>query len=117
MNQNRKNFIAKDEGFTCLNCGKKIPPLGRSYRNHCKFCLYSLHVDREIPGDRASNCHGLMKPISLESGSRKGYLGMDVIHECEKCGKRIKNLLNEGDSWENIEKKPKKAILNDKLRP
>lgn len=111
MPHHRKNFIARDDGFTCQNCQRKVPPLrqskntrGKSYRNHCAFCLYSLHVDAEVPGDRASPCRGLMKPIGLESGSRKGYLGMDVVHECVKCGKRIKNLLDEGDEWEAIKK-------------
>ena len=103
MTQRRKNFITRDrdKGFTCQNCHREVPPLGRSYRNHCPFCLYSFHVDAEVPGDRASPCHGLMKPIGLESGSRKGYLGMDIVHECERCGKRIKNLLDEGDAWQN----------------
>lgn len=102
MSHDRKNFIAIDEKFTCEHCHRKVPPLGRGYRNHCPFCLYSLHVDAKIPGDRASSCRGLMKPMGLEKGSRKGYLGMDVVHECEKCGKRIKNLLDEGDEWQKI---------------
>ena len=111
MTHRRKNFIAIDEGFTCEHCHLKVAPLrqskhtrGKSYRNHCPFCLYSLHVDAEVPGDRASPCGGLMKPVGLESGSRKGYLGMAVAHECVKCKKRIKNLLDEGDAWKNLKK-------------
>ena len=100
MTQKRTNFIALDEGFTCKNCEAKVSPLGKGYRNHCPFCLHSLHVDKTVPGDRASECGGLMTPLSLEAGSRKGYLGFDVVHRCERCGKTIKNLLNEGDAWE-----------------
>lgn len=104
MGHIRKNFIAIDEGFTCKKCGKGVEPLGKGYRNHCAFCLYSLHVDKEIPGDRASPCGGLMAPLRFESGSRKGYLGFDVVHRCERCGKEIRNLLDEGDAWERVKK-------------
>lgn len=99
MNQTRKKFITIDEPFTCKKCGGKVEPLGNTCRNHCPNCLYSLHVDEKIPGDRKSTCQGLMKPTHLEKGSRKGYLGFDVVHECEKCGKVMKNRLAEDDDW------------------
>jgi len=100
--QQRKNFIAVNEGFDCGFCKKKVTPAKGGYRNHCHFCLYSLHVDENIPGDRLSRCHGLMRPVRLEAGSRKGYLGYDILHECQRCGKHIKNLLSEEDAWEAI---------------
>ncbi|HCW32783.1 MAG: hypothetical protein UT55_C0068G0013 [Candidatus Peregrinibacteria bacterium GW2011_GWE2_39_6] len=93
----RTNFVACDEGFNCLNCQKKVIPLGRGYRNHCPFCLYSRHVDENVPGDRLSLCRGLMKPIALEAGSRKGYLGYSVLHQCLSCGKQIRNLATDED--------------------
>ena len=102
MSHVRKNFIARDEGFTCQQCNKSVKPLGRGNRNHCPFCLYSLHVDHNVPGDRASECKSLMKPLRLEKGSRKGYLNCDVIHECVRCKKQIKNLLAEDDEWQNL---------------
>lgn len=69
--------------FICANCGKEVLPLTNgSYRNHCPHCLYSLHVDN-TPGDRASNCKGLMKPIGVIYHSKKGY---QIQHKCEKCG-------------------------------
>ena len=34
--QQRKNFIAIDEGFTCKNCGKTLEPLGKD------LCLEDL---------------------------------------------------------------------------
>ncbi len=68
--------------FLCINCRKKVVPLTNgSYRNHCPFCLYSLHVD-VIPGDRQSICKGLMEPISL----RRGKKGLQIRHQCRKCG-------------------------------
>ncbi|MDO4282434.1 MAG: RNHCP domain-containing protein [Clostridia bacterium] len=40
-------FIKNDNGFICKNCGKKVEKLGYTSRDHCNFCLYSLHVDIE----------------------------------------------------------------------
>lgn len=67
-----------------------------SARNHCPFCLYSKHVDKEFPGDRASECPGLMAPVGFES--RKGR-GTVVVHECEICKKRIVNKLAPDDDY------------------
>ena len=102
MSHQRKNFIARDESFKCQHCDRDVEPLGRGCRNHCPHCLHSLHVDKDIPGDRLSPCKALMKPLHLESGSRKGYLGFDLLHECTRCGKKIKNLLAEDDQWEQL---------------
>lgn len=102
MTQTRKNFIARDEEFSCEKCGVIVAPLGRGCRNHCPSCLYSKHVDDAVPGDRMSKCGGLMKPLRLEKGSRKGYLGFDVVHYCEKCGKEIKNMLAEDDDFADL---------------
>ena len=38
-------FTKNDAGFTCRVCGKEVLPLGYTSRNHCPFCLSSLHVD------------------------------------------------------------------------
>ena len=43
-------FTEIDEEFVCENCGKKVPKLGYSCRNHCPYCLHSKHVDKN-PGD------------------------------------------------------------------
>jgi len=79
-----------------------VAPLGRGCRNHCPKCLFSKHVDDETPGDRQSKCGGLMEPLRLEKGSRKGYLGFDVVHCCKKCNKEIKNMLAEDDDFEKL---------------
>jgi DNA-directed RNA polymerase subunit RPC12/RpoP len=78
-------FIAREESFICGHCGSTVEPLIHgSYRNHCPFCLYSKHVDKEGPGDRASDCLSLMKPKSLDYRSNKGWI---IIHECIRCHK------------------------------
>ena len=39
-------FTEIDEEFICENCGKRVPKLGYSCRNHCPYCLHSKHVDK-----------------------------------------------------------------------
>jgi len=72
----------ENTGFFCAHCGVEVKPLTNgSYRNHCPDCLYSLHVDN-LPGDRASECYGLMKPLNIQHSSKKGW---QIVHRCEKC--------------------------------
>ncbi len=71
-------------GFNCANCRKhvKYEAWGTKNRNHCPFCLHSLHVDIEV-GDRKSACGSLMVPVG------KVYKpdGEEVVvHKCQKCG-------------------------------
>ena len=51
--------------FTCKVCGRLCTPenAGSDHRNHCPNCLSSLHVDIE-PGDRESDCGGIMEPVA-----------------------------------------------------
>lgn len=77
----RHNPIARDEGFDCVHCGRKVPAHGRTARNHCPWCLRSRHVD-DVPGDRAATCGGVMDPVGLELVD-----GHPVIHHrCRSCG-------------------------------
>ena len=78
----QKRFLKNDNSFVCAQCGKDVEPLGYSSRNHCPFCLWSLHVDVN-PGDRANDCGGEMQPIRVEPDAKKGYI---IVHKCEKCG-------------------------------
>ena len=55
---------------------------GSDHRNHCPNCLSSLHVDEE-PGDRASDCGGVMEPVAV--WVRKGG-EWAIIHRCKRCG-------------------------------
>ena len=80
-------------GFTCLNCGAEVPPIAKgTIRNHCPFCLYSLHVD-ELPGDRACECRSLMQPVAVEAHSSKGW---QIVHKCVVC-KHVQRNITAGD--------------------
>ena len=78
----QKRFAKNDQGFVCAHCGREVEPLGYSSRNHCPFCLWSLHLDVN-PGDRASACGGALEPVRVEVDSRKGYI---IVHRCQACG-------------------------------
>ncbi|MFA6024280.1 MAG: RNHCP domain-containing protein [Candidatus Gracilibacteria bacterium] len=89
------NFTVINEGFQCGNCGSAVAPQRGSCRNHCTECLYSLHVDAAFPGDRASNCKGLMKPIGVTQSGKKGWI---LLHECTKCSVTIRNKMANDDN-------------------
>ena len=78
------NFTEIDEEFTCENCGKHVPKLGYSCRNHCPYCLHSKHVDIN-PGDRAEECHGDLVPVGAEIDSKKGYVIILNVKNVENC--------------------------------
>jgi hypothetical protein len=81
-------FISRQEPFTCEHCGNAVEPLGKgTCRSHCPKCFYSKHVDID-PGDRGSDCLGLMEPIALDQSGKKGFV---IIHRCEKCGTKKRN--------------------------
>lgn len=76
-----------NQPFDCQVCGANVPPLaGGGYRNHCPYCLHSLHVDVN-PGDRASDCGGVLEPVGVESG-KKGWV---IVHRCRRCGEVRRN--------------------------
>jgi hypothetical protein len=93
-----KRFIKNDEGFICRNCGKDVEPLGYTSRNHCPYCLCSVHADRN-PGDRASECRGLMRPVFAEPDAKKGYI---ISHRCEVCGAERRNKAARDDDMKLI---------------
>ena len=80
---------ACDESFTCKNCGRLVVPMGAGtdHRNHCPNCLHSVHVDIE-PGDRASDCGGVMDPAFAEPDAKRGFI---ISHKCRKCGEIRRN--------------------------
>lgn len=92
-------MIKVNEGFKCQNCGEINEKAEKTCRNHCKKCLYGLHVDETTPGDRLSECQGLMKPIMLELSGKKGYI---IVHKCLKCGKIMKNKAAKDDNIDKI---------------
>lgn len=90
----------ENTGFTCAHCAYVVKPLTNgSYRNHCPACLWSLHVDR-APGDRASACRGLMRPIGL----RRRHSRWQVLHQCDRCGaERVNRVADSGEQPDNFE--------------
>ena len=95
-----KTFTKNDEGFKCKNCGKEVKPLKYTSRDHCPFCLCSIHIDIN-PGDRANTCLGILKPVDLEYSQNKGYV---IKYKCEKCGDFHKNKTAIDDDMNQIMK-------------
>ena len=96
-----KRFSKNDAGFTCVHCGREVKPLGYTSRNHCPYCLWSLHVD-VMPGDRQNPCRGAMRPIHAEPDARRGYV---ITHRCEVCGEIGRNRatrLREGEGEDDL---------------
>ena len=91
------NFTEIDEEFVCEHCGKNVPKLNYSCRDHCPFCLYAKHVDIN-PGDRECSCQGLLRPVGLEK-NKKGY---QIVYICTKCGQTKKNIVADDDSYDKI---------------
>ncbi len=86
--------------FVCAICKQNVlPSQNGSYRNHCPFCLGSIHVD-VIPGDRKSTCKGMMIACRLRHSGKKGW---QIIHLCQKCGIEKANKIADGnvqpDDW------------------
>lgn len=86
-----------DEEFECINCGKLVSKLEYSARDHCPYCLYSIHIDIN-PGDRANDCKGLLKPIDIEK-FKDTY---KIIYKCEKCNELHKNIIANDDDMDKI---------------
>ena len=80
---------ACNDTFTCKVCGRVCTPqnAGSDHRNHCPNCLSSLHVDEE-PGDRASDCGGIMEPVAVWVRKDGEWA---IIHRCKRCGKLSSN--------------------------
>lgn len=104
-------MIKNDNGFVCLHCGKEVSPLGYTSRNHCPYCLRSLHIDN-IPGDRANTCLGIMEPIEIENSPKKGYV---IVYKCSKCGEIKKNKSADDDSFDKILEVMKNQANNAKF--
>jgi len=88
------------ESFVCKNCGRDVllASFGTKNRNHCPFCLCSVHIDVEI-GDRANECMGIMRP---EGKFFKTDGEEMIVHVCDKCGFRRKNRVAGDDDWDLV---------------
>ena len=92
-----KKFKELDEGFICRNCGKEVMPLLYTSRDHCPYCLYSIHVDNN-PGDRAATCKGTLKPV----GVFKYKDTFKIEYQCEKCHNKKVNIMARDDDMDKI---------------
>ena len=93
-----RSFIKNDSGFVCAVCGKSVGPLKYSSRDHCPFCLCSLHLDI-MPGDRQNECGGVLAPIDVEQNTKKGYI---IKYRCVQCGQEHNNKAAQDDSFQTI---------------
>ena len=86
-----------DEEFICCNCDMKVMKLNYTARDHCPYCLYSVHVDIN-PGDRKNLCRGILEPIRIEK-FKDTY---KIIYRCQKCGEYHKNTMAKDDDMNLI---------------
>ena len=93
-----KRFKMIDEEFICEVCGKKVPKLEYSARDHCPFCLSSKHLDIN-PGDRLSACKGTLIPIDIEKSKKDS---LKIIYKCSKCKEIKKNKTASDDNYDKI---------------
>ena len=105
-------MIKNDEEFECVFCHKIVPKLKYTSRNHCPYCLHSLHVDN-IPGDRANMCRGIMEPIEVTPDSKKGYV---ITFRCTKCGAIKNNKMADDDDYNLILNVAKFHASNIKIK-
>ena len=91
-------FVKNDDSFICSNCGKEVQKLKYTSRDHCNYCLHSLHVDI-TPGDRQNQCKGLLVPVNVVETSKKGKV---ILYRCSKCGSEIRNIVASDDDSEKI---------------
>ncbi|MFI6595956.1 RNHCP domain-containing protein [Nonomuraea sp. NPDC050536] len=85
------------DDFRCVGCRLQVSmdAPGTAHRNHCPTCLASLHVDRRIPGDRASDCRGRMEPLGMSVRPDGEWM---IIHECLSCGELSANRIAGDDN-------------------
>ena len=93
--QIRSNPIFIDEAFRCGHCQKSVPIGGVMIRDHCPFCLWGRHLDI-IPGDRASNCGGLMKPLYFSVAGDTRW----IHYSCTQCDHEFRVRSHPDDSLE-----------------
>ena len=87
---------ACSDSFTCKVCGRLVVSAGAgsSHRNHCPYCLSSLHLDNE-PGDREADCGGIMDPIGVWVRKNGEWA---IIHRCRRCGHLSSNRVAADDN-------------------
>lgn len=107
-----KTFEKNDEPFACRVCGRLVPTLKYSSRDHCTKCLCSIHIDIN-PGDRANNCLGTLVPVDIETSNKKGYI---IKYKCQKCNQYHNNKTAEDDNFNSILKVMNKTYNIDEFK-
>jgi hypothetical protein len=71
--------------FRCGHCNVDVPldAPGTAHRNHCPNCLWSRHLDDDVPGDRDADCGSTMEPIAVTARRDGEWL---LVHRCLGCG-------------------------------
>jgi len=98
MTVDLKKFKMLDENFICFVCKKEVSKLNYTARDHCPYCLCSKHVDIN-PGDRACNCHGVLRPLDIEKSKKDTF---KIIYKCDVCGMIKKNKAATDDNLDLI---------------
>ncbi|MFW5737336.1 MAG: RNHCP domain-containing protein [Spirochaetota bacterium] len=102
-------------GFTCAHCGRFVPDRshGTSQRNHCPYCLWSVHVDIK-PGDRASLCRAPMEPVALWACEGDE---LRILHRCTGCGVIKPNRVAGDDSEEALDELVERLVRARRSEP
>jgi hypothetical protein len=92
------NILTEKPGsnFICRYCGRTVSTIapGTKNRNHCPWCLRSLHMDNQT-GDRSSPCGSIMEPIAISVKKSGEWL---IIHRCVECGALRENRIAGDDN-------------------
>lgn len=86
LRSERSFGLAFARSFSCEHCGVEVSldAPGTTHRNHCPSCLWSRHLDRNVPGDRKADCAGGMEPIAVTVRGEGRWV---LIHRCTNCGR------------------------------
>ncbi len=85
MSRDRRHARSGGPGsFRCRRCklDVSLDAPGTAHRNHCPNCLWSRHLDGDVPGDRAADCAASMEPIAVGVRGDGEWL---LIHRCRGC--------------------------------
>ena len=86
-------MLKNNHWFECKWCWKNVAPAQKTSRNHCPFCFLCLHVDKDMPWDRKSECWEPMIPISYLV---KNWT-IKVTFLCTKCFTKHNNKIASDD--------------------
>lgn len=91
-----KHKYTNNKDFQCKHCHYLVTAdsqySGVINRNHCPYCLHSLHVDLYEAGDRLNACKAKMQPVGLTLKKLNKKYGKDqqgelmLVHQCTECG-------------------------------